>query len=351
MDSNNIPSNQSEEISLKDLVLKTKAWLKYFKAHVFLIILISVLGAVIGGVYAKFIKKTIYSAQLTFTLEQKGKSMNGLGGIASSLGLGDISGGGSGMFGGDNILVLMKSNRIIHQALKEPIAGLEGGNLLNNYIINHYSKAYTDHKISLFPVNYEKAYTRAQDSLLIGITNSIKKTQLTAERTDKKTTIIAIDVKDQNELWAYQFSQMLVKHAIDLYMDIKVGKLMATEKELSKKQDSIRSILDGSISKLAYETDLNSHAPLLRHKTNQVKKQIDVEVLKEIYANISQNLELTKYQRSQEEPIIEIIDQPMLPLSSERLGLIKGTIIGGFVFFLLIFVFLILKRLVLMVKL
>jgi hypothetical protein len=265
------------------------------------------------------------------------------GGGSGGAGNGTISGGGGGMFGGDNILVLMKSNRIIHQALKEPIAGLEGGNLLNNYIINHYSKAYTDHKISLFPVNYEKAYTRAQDSLLIGITNSIKKTQLTAERTDKKTTIIAIDVKDQNELWAYQFSQMLVKHAIDLYMDINVGKLMATEKELSKKQDSIRSILDGSISKLAYETDLNSHAPLLRHKTNQVKKQIDVEVLKEIYANISQNLELTKYQRSQEEPIIELIDKPMLPLKKEKLGAIKSGLIGLIISSTLIFIFIYFK--------
>jgi uncharacterized protein involved in exopolysaccharide biosynthesis len=96
-------------------------------------------------------------------------------------------------------------------------------------------------------------------------------------------------------------------------------------------------LLDGSITTLAFETDLNSHTPLMRYKTNQAKKQIDVEVLKSMYANVIQNLEMTKIQRSQEEPIIEILDNPILPLSKEQLGKAKGTVLGSFltVFFVL----------------
>jgi hypothetical protein len=38
---------------------------------------------------------------------------------------------------------------------------------------------------------------------------------------------------------------------------------------------------------------------------------------------------MTKFQRSQEEPIIEIIDEPIMPLQSDKFGKAKGVIIGG----------------------
>jgi predicted nuclease of restriction endonuclease-like (RecB) superfamily len=136
-----------------------------------------------------------------------------------------------------------------------------------------------------------------------------------------------------------------VKNAIDLYLEIKVGKLMRTEQELTQKKDSIRGLLDGSITTLAYETDLNSHTPLMRYKTNQAKKQIDVEVLKSMYGSVIQNLEITKMQRTQEEPIIEIIDEPILPLKVEKFGKAKGMIIVGFLTGFLIFGWIVLKRL------
>ena len=127
-------------------------------------------------------------------------------------------------------------------------------------------------------------------------------------------------------------------------MDIKVGKLMRTEQELTQKRDSIRGLLDGSITTLAYETDLNSHTPLMRYKTNQAKKQIDVEVLKSMYANVIQNLEMTKFQRAQEEPIIEIIDEPLLPLEVSKLGSILSIIIGNFMISMAVIVYLLVKK-------
>jgi hypothetical protein len=127
-------------------------------------------------------------------------------------------------------------------------------------------------------------------------------------------------------------------------MEIKVGKLIATEQDLTRKRDSIRGLLDGSITTLAIETDLNSHAPLMRYKTNQVKKQIDVDVLKNMYASVIQNLEVTKIQREQEEPIIEIIDDPILPLKVDTLGKFKATVIFFIIFtFLTILIFMAMK--------
>lgn len=327
-------NQNTDEVSLKELILKGKDWFTYFWGYKWRILLIGLLGGALGFVYAKYFTKTTYTATVSFTLEQKNGSGGALGGLASSLGLGDLpTGSSSGMFGGENVLYLMKSNRIIHQSLREVQADLKGDHLLNAYLKNHFEKPLKEKKIKLFPKNLDSVeFSRQQDSLLLLITKNIRETQILAERQDKKTTIINLEVKDNNEQWAYLFSRALVKNAIDLYLEIKVGKLMRTEDELTLKKDSIRGLLDGSITTLAYETDLNSHTPLMRYKTNQAKKQIDVEVLKSMYANVIQNLEMTKFQRAQEEPIIEIIDEPILPLSKENFGKLKGILVVGLLF-------------------
>jgi uncharacterized protein involved in exopolysaccharide biosynthesis len=319
----------SDEISLKELILKGKEWFAYLWGYKWRILIAGLLGGALGFAYVKYFTKPTYTASISFTLEQKGGSGGALGGLASSLGLGDMGGSSSGMFGGENVLHLMKSNRIIHQSLKEAQSDLKGDHLLNAYLKNHFEKALKVKKIELFPENLDSTtFTRQQDSLLLMITKNIREGQIVADRQDKKTSIIILEVKDANEQWAYLFSKALVKNAIDLYLEIKVGKLMRTEQELTQKKDSIRGLLDGSITTLAYETDLNSHTPLMRYKTNQAKKQIDVEVLKSMYGSVIQNLEITKIQRAQEEPIIEIIDEPLLPLSKKSFSKIKGILFG-----------------------
>ena len=341
------PQNNDNEISLKELILKGKEWVAYLWGYKWIIILVSALGGALGFAYAKYYTKATYTSTVTFTMEQKGGGGAGaLGGLASSLGLGDIGGGSaSGMFGGENILALMKSNRIIHEALKAPIEELNGDHLLNAYLKNHFEKELKVKKIKLFPKQIDTLVTnRAQDSLLLLVTKNIRETQLVADRADKKNTIINLEVKDENEQWAFLFSKMVVQHAIDLYMEIKIGRLIATEQDLTRKRDSIRGLLDGTITTLAIETDLNSHSPLMRYKTKQVKKQVDVEVLKTMYGNIIQNLEMTKFQRSQEEPIIEIIDEPLLPLKMEKFGKGKGILIGGILTGFLLLGFLALRK-------
>ena len=213
------------------------------------------------------------------------------------------------------------------------------------YDLNNFEKALKQKKIKLFPKEIDSLNsTRAQDSLLLLITKNIREDQLVADRTDKKTTIVSLEVIDNNEKWAFLFSKMLVKHAIELYLDIKIGRMLTSELELTRKRDSIRGLLDGSITTLAIETDLSSHSPLMRYKSNQAKKQVDVEVLKSMYSSVIQNLEITKFKRSQEEPIIEIIDEPILPLKVKKFGKAKGIIFGGFLSGFLIIGFLIIRK-------
>lgn len=310
-------------LSLSNITLKVVKVFKLLFRKWYLLLLINLVVLTLSYLGSKYFLNDKFHSYLSFTLEQKNSGAGGaLGGLASSLGLGDLpSASSSGMFGGENILHLVKSNRIIHQSLKEPQSELANDNLLNEYLKNHYSKALKKGKITLFPKKIDSLlFNRKMDSLLLMVTQNIRKNQIFIERLDKKTTIINLEVKDVNEKWAFLFSKALVKNAIDLYLEIKVGKLLRTEEELTRKRDSIRGLLDGSITTLAFETDMNSHTPLMRYKTKQVKKQIDVEVLKGMYSSVIQNLEMTKFQQAQEEPIIEIIDEPILPLVNSKLN-------------------------------
>jgi uncharacterized protein involved in exopolysaccharide biosynthesis len=338
---------ENNEITLKQLIQKLAISLSYYWKYKWVFIILVFIGCTIGVGYTLYKTKTIYVANMSFTMEQKNASGGALGGLASTLGLGEIgSTGGGGMFGGENILHLMKSNRIIHQSLKEQQKDLNGDNLLNAYLKNNFQQSIKNKKIKLFKKNLKEVkFSRVEDSILQVISNNIRENQILADRLDKKTTIINLEVKDVNEQWAYLFSKALVKNAIDLYLEIKIGKLLRAEEELINKRDSIRSLLDGSITTLAFETDLNSHTPLMRYKTNQVKKQIDVEVLKSMYANVIQNLEVTRIQRAQEEPIIEIIDEPFLPLKAVKSSKLKGGLIGAFIFGFVTFLYFMIRKL------
>jgi uncharacterized protein involved in exopolysaccharide biosynthesis len=82
----------------------------------------------------------------------------------------------------------------------------------------------------------------------------------------------------------------------------------------------------------------------MRYKTKQAKKQVDVEVLKTMYGNVIQNLEMTKFQRSQEEPIIEIIDEPILPLAKEEFDILYGSFIASMAAIFLCMFYIIIRK-------
>jgi uncharacterized protein involved in exopolysaccharide biosynthesis len=63
-----------------------------------------------------------------------------------------------------------------------------------------------------------------------------------------------------------------------------------------------------------------------------VNRQVDVQANTAILTELVKNLELAKVDLRKETPLIQIIDTPLLPLPYEKLGILKGGCIGGFLF-------------------
>ena len=62
-----------------------------------------------------------------------------------------------------------------------------------------------------------------------------------------------------------------------------------------------------------------------------------------ILTELVKNLELAKLALRRETPLIQVIDKPIFPLAIDRFGKLKGLLLGGILFVVLISIYLIIN--------
>ncbi|EJL66728.1 Wzz/FepE/Etk N-terminal domain-containing protein [Flavobacterium sp. CF136] len=347
---NNLPI-KSDEISLKELLQKGREWWSYLLSQWKIILITGIIGAALGLTYS-FIKKPIYTATLSFAMEDE-KSGGGLGsalGLASSFGL-DLGGSGGGMFSGSNLAELFKSRSMVEKTLLSPI-NVDGKviSLAEMYIQNNkWRKSWNDNSklasLKFLPNSNREKFTRIQDSIM-GVMYQKLSEGLSVAQKDKKISIINIDVSSTNELFAKFFCESLAKQVSNFYVDVKSRKARMNMNILEKQVDSIRGQLNSSIGRVAVANDntFNLNPALNIRRAPAARSQIDVQANTAIFTELVKQSELAKVNLRKETPLIQIIDKPILPLERERLGKIKGIFIGGLFFAFVSIVILIFKK-------
>jgi len=204
-------------------------------------------------------------------------------------------------------------------------------------------------KVEFPPIGTGKAYTRLQDSLLQSMINGIIKTQFTVGKTDKKAGFIDVSATMQNEVLAKVYCERIVQRAVDRYINIKTQRQKSTVDKLQVRVDSIAALLrQKTVSGASLQTssstmDIN---PLYKTGTSvAVETTIrDKTMLATIFASVTQNLEMAKFTLSQETPVIQIVDSPILPLNINKISRVKTGISFLFICSMGIIFFLVLKR-------
>jgi uncharacterized protein involved in exopolysaccharide biosynthesis len=325
----------NDEISLKELIQKIQEWIAYLKTQWKLIIGITVLGGILGFVYASF-QKTTYQATITFVLEED-KGSGGAMSLASSFGF-DLGSGGGGMFTSSNITELMKSRLVIEKTLLNPVqvAGKEIS-LADYYIhINKLKEGWSkDPELAniSFPVNADRAnFSLEQDSILYIISTSLTKNNLSIVQKDKKVSIITLTIKTENELFSKLFCEQLLNETSNFYIETKSKKSRLNVDVLQKQADSIRAELYGAITGVAAASDnvYNLNPAFNVKRTPSTRRQVDVQANTAILTQLVAQLELSKVSLRKETPLVQIIDTPILPLEKEKIGRKKPMLLGGF---------------------
>lgn len=327
----------NEEITLKELILKAKEWYTFLLSQWKIIVLAGISGAILGLGYS-FYKKPIYTATLTYALED-GKSSSGLGGalgLASSFGL-DLGGSSGGAFSGANLMELFKSRAMVEQTLLAPVTQKNKTiSLAEMYIQDKKWRDKWDEKpklkrLKFLPNSDKSKFTRTQDSIFGLIYNDLSKNALTVEQKDKKVAIGTITLKGTNEYFAQQFTLALTKTVTDFYIETKSKRAKENMDILVRQTDSIRAELNGAITGVAVANDntFGLNPALNVKRVPSARRQVDVQANTAILTEIVKQAELAKVTLRKETPLIQIIDQPILPLPKEKLGKAKGILLGG----------------------
>ncbi|WP_370528476.1 Wzz/FepE/Etk N-terminal domain-containing protein [Flavobacterium sp. CLA17] len=330
---------ENDEISLRELIGKAKSWFNYLLSQWKIILLIAVMGAIFGLLYSMS-KKPVYTATLSFALEDE-KGGGGLGsalGLASSLGL-DLGGNAGGMFTGSNLTELFKSRSIVEKTLLSPVnVNGKSISLAEMYIKNNEWRSNWNEdpklvKIEFLPNSDRKKFTRIQDSIMGIMYDALLKSSLSVVQKDKKVSITTIEVSSTNELFAKYFCEALANEVSDFYITTKSKKARMNMSILERQTDSIRNELNGAITGVAVANDntFNLNPALNVRRTPSARRQVDVQANTAILTELVKQTELAKVTLRRETPLIQVIDRPILPLDKKRFGKIKGIFLGGFI--------------------
>lgn len=344
---------ENDEISLKELIEKGKEWYLYLLSQWKIIVLAGITGSALGLSYS-YSKKPVYTATLSFALEdEKSGGLGGALGLASSFGI-DVGGGGGSMFSGSNLTELFKSRAMVEKTLLSPVV-VDGKtiSLAEMYIQNEdWRDKWNDDKrlasIVFLPDADRKKFSRNQDSIMGLMYQNLSKSGLSVAQKDKKISIINIDVASTNELFAKYFCEALAKEVSDFYVDTKSKKARINMTILQRQTDSIRGQLNGSITRVAVANDntFNLNPALNVRRAPAARSQVDVQANTAILTELVKQTELAKVTLRKETPLIQVIDRPIMPLDKEKFGKVKGLVIGGLVGGFLIVLCLIFKKLI-----
>lgn len=328
---------QNDEISIKELFDKLKEWSYYLASYWKIIIVASVIGATIGLTYA-IRNKPVYTASLSFALEENktAGSLGGALGLASSLGI-DIGGGGGGVFSGPNLTEFFKSRSMVEQTLMRPVlSNNDTISLIEMYLrINgireNWSKNPKLKSIQFPPLTKRKYLTRVHDSIIGVVYKSLITSDLKVGLKDKKAAFTSIDVKSGDELFAKALCEALADEVSKFYVETKSKRARMNMLILQRQADSIRLELNGAITGVAVANDntFMLNPALNVRRTPSTRGQIDVQANTAILSELVKQIEIAKVTLRKDTPLIQVIDPPILPLPKEKFGKSKGVVLGG----------------------
>lgn len=336
------------QISVKELLDKINDSVRFLKSKWKKIFVFSFLGAALGVGYAFFIPVK-YVSKLTFVVEESRSSGGGLAAIAGQFGL-DLGGmGGGGVLSGDNILLFLKSESLIREALLTDYDSTGTITLADKYAeAKKWKKSWNEKFGEVNFAKYrKKSLPRNVDSLMQKITLSILLNgELSVSKPDKKASLVEVRTTMLDEKLSYIFSKNLVLIAIDKFVQSKIKVKAANVKMLQERADSLGRILNVKTYVAASsQQSLIDANPAIR--TAPINAEISVRektMIGTIFTEVVKNLEISKTILNQETPVIQMVDSSSLPLRRLKVSKINSLFIGGILMFFVTSLFLLINR-------
>lgn len=352
MENTNNKVSATREISIRELIDIALKYYKYLLGKWKIIVIFSIVGAGIG-LAASFIIKPTYTANLSFALVEKSSGGGGLADLASSFGFGGLMGGNQSAFSGDNLLEIMKSRHVIEQTLLTPV-NYKGKNVTLAEVYISFkglrdkwesNKANKDLFNCNFPIDSDrKKFNRTQDSVLYDIYGTLSDGKyLQIVRKDKKLSFVSLNFTSKDELFSKLFVETLMDQTYRFYKETKTKQSNINILMMQQKADSVKALYESAMYKGASLSAVNINPAIQLAAVPRLKQESDARLYGTVYTEILKNLETLKLDLARETPIVQVIDSPVMPLKKDKIGKIKGVVLGGILFGFLTAFFLLIR--------
>ncbi len=337
------------QFTLREVILNLREWLAFFVSKWKVLLISGLIGLGLGALVSQ-LKKPVFHAETSFVLEEgDGPGLGQMSGLASLVGvnLGSL-GSTSGLFQGDNIMELYRSDRMLGETLLSPFDDTDL--LIDRFVSFEKLDEKWASKVDFAKLDFSiprENFSVTQDSVVKEVAKLIREKQLLVAKPDRKLSIIQVTISSKDEPFAKVFNETLVNKVNTFYFETKTKKTGENLSILQSQADSVRAILDESIGAYASAQDRVPNAnPLLTSATEESRKrQIDVQATAAVFQEIVKNLEIAKVNHRNNSPLIQIIDSPRYPLKRSEIRLVKGMVLGAVITGLLVLFSLYFQRL------
>lgn len=132
----------------------------------------------------------------------------------------------------------------------------------------------------------------------------------------------------------------------EFYIKTKIDKTQRNLTLMQRQADSVRREFNAAIQEVSASIDANPNPNRSRARLIVPSKQreVDAQVNQTMLMELIKNIEMTKMTLSEETPLLQIIDHPVLPLPVSRPNWLMFTLIGIGVFGISSIIYLVFRR-------
>lgn len=316
---NSSPYQESDEITLKDIVLKIKQWFSILWPYRVRVISLSLVIGLSAALYTKFIAKPTYSASYQLFFEEDGGSMSSAMRLASNFGL--SMGGGSATSS-----ITVQEYLTSRDNISKAMTTASGQGVMAE---RYYAYAlYADQEFNeVFYANFGKNQ-RYTDSILSEITLELNEGFISATL-DEQSGTVNFAINGYDEAFVYDLSKALISNTEDAFLDWKKKKGQSAIEGFQGKVDSLELAIDATLRRLGEYEDQNNSLVSSVDKMKRMRLTIDMEALKVAYGEYIKGLEMSKAELMNLEPPFKYFDVPTYPLYKQKGSAAKAGIFGA----------------------
>lgn len=350
----NYDMTPADEVSLYDFLRSAKRIVKAFWSRKWMFICCGLVGLIVG-VIIQMRSEEKYNAVLTMMLsDDRGQSLSGISSMLGELGL-PLSGS---KYNIDKLVKVAQSRAVIEPVLFDKVV-LQGN---DDYWINHFITIhqldeeweenhpelsdfrFNQHNINAFGLMENRALKKAYQ-LIAGTESRRGMYNLDYGSTDY---ILSSTFKSLSDTLSYFFVNNHFRSLDEFYLSQANTRQLEALQIIRSKRDSTRHAWQQIENRIAQYSDsgLGSYSTIDTKRLERLRTE--ATILKAALGRAEESLAIAELTFQNSEPIIQLLDKPLLPLEPQRASLVRYGLFGliiGFIMVLIYFVIDVIRKL------